>query len=1112
MAGLREELELDLGNALSSVSQLERALSDATRSFQLGLDQALVLLDGVQVTAPDVTPLEQALQEAVAEPLPLDIDTSAVDEVTAEIDGITPDPVQLSLFADTDAAVAEIDAITPEPIVVPVEADTSAAEESLSSLGQTAQSAAGGIDAAGSATAGLGASAGLATGSGDELLGVLGGLGAGGKAAAGGIAAVAGVTTVLFGNAVEAEAAMLRFDQTLGAFGAQVETVDVAGLNVSLDELAVSLGSSDENLRNSVSTLFQTAEASGLAGEASAAYAENIAALSARAVALNPALGDVGDVSLRLQTALARGGRFAQQYGLSLTAAEINARALADTGKTTAAELTQVEKAAAGTALALEQVGDISGTVADGVENPTIKLKALKEEFGNALEALGAPLVAPVFDLLEAVLPIGVAFAQVIGDLAQLVLPLIIPPLEAIGGLLTIFADQLSPIIDELAPAFAEVGAAIGNALTALEPTILIVAETIGELALAFIPVITFVADVINVIAYLEEELGIIQGAFLIVSEVVGFFAEAITNLTSIGADAISVNEQIAASAEPLAKATVAATRGVTALGEGLSGSTILLAAFTDAVQANLDVTSQFTLNNQIDDLNRLGVGANELAAALTGGAESTDAFIALMIESGEVTGKAADGTTDLKDALKSNRAETLAYIRTNLQALEGNDELLQSFLKEKAAVDLAAKATLDAKVATGELTQSVVDQLAAGAKLSDGTVDYTKVLGEVGVAQAEYNRQAAETARIQEQEAAAAFINSGQDVAAFTDAILNGTIAAEDFAVAGEQFGLTEQQITDAAAGITAAVDGITQSIIGNLPSVADAFQDVTDSTSPEQLIANLQEQARAAAAYVGAIELATSLGLTNLAGLFTEFGPQAVTPFLADLEAGNVAALQEYDALVGGATASFDETVARAEALGIPLASATGAAAAAASDSFGIGLGIPEQITAQTGPSVTAAEALGGSVTSVLGAEGTGAGRKFGQGLADGLAGIAQAAQSTATQFASGMVTAMNKALGIASPSKEGIAIGELFGQGIALGLDASTVDVVSAAEAIIAGASSAITGATATVAGTAGSSGSGGATVAPNYNVTVNEVAADPLATAELVAFTLGQAARR
>lgn len=312
----------------------------------------------------------EASVEAVA-------DTS---DAEAEIDGIEGE-AQVTAVADTSDAEAEIDAIEGGDAEVNVTANTEQAQESIDSLANSSS----------------GASAGL------TQMSEAGAAGAGAMSALGVGTLSAGAAVVFMANAgIDAASALERFNLVAGDNADALRSIDVGGLSGDIGDLALNIGSSDEAMLNATASFVTFAESTGASSDQITEASDNINALALRAVALNPSLGDAGAVAERLMTALARGGRATAGFGIGLTSAEINARALADTGKTSADQLTQFEKAAAGAEIATERLGDTMGSdYAAGAENAANKTAAAKEQFGEAAEAIGTQMLPEVLNLTE---------------------------------------------------------------------------------------------------------------------------------------------------------------------------------------------------------------------------------------------------------------------------------------------------------------------------------------------------------------------------------------------------------------------------------------------------------------------------------------------------------------------------------------------------------------------------------------------------------------------------------------------------------------------------------------------------------------------------------------
>lgn len=440
--GLEESLILDINEALRGIDQIESALSDSVSRFKVELADALGLLSNVDVStdATDLTTeINNALDEADTTIDPVLAGDALSTEVAQAIDAadtnVEIEADASNVTAEIDQAIQDVDTTLPDIEVPPI--DTSGSDASLGGL----QKSISGV--------GL-AAAGLAGGELSSLNDGLGKMGGAGQAAAVGVGALSATTGYFIKNALESDQATARFNLILGDMAGTVEHVDIGGLNEDLGELAERTGQDDEALRQAAASMFQLGAQSGRTKESVAETTDQILALATRAAVLNPSLGQAGDVAARLSTALARGGRFAAQYGLSLTSAEITARALADTGKDTASELTLFEKSAAGAALATDQLGDsLSTTLNEGAETSTIQLQSLEETFKNATEEIGKPLIAPFIEVMRGAQPLLLAVATTFGRLAEALLPLVI---ELMPPLVTAF-EGLDEIIIALVPA-----------------------------------------------------------------------------------------------------------------------------------------------------------------------------------------------------------------------------------------------------------------------------------------------------------------------------------------------------------------------------------------------------------------------------------------------------------------------------------------------------------------------------------------------------------------------------------------------------------------------------------------------------------------------------------
>lgn len=321
------------------------------------------------------------------------IDVEAVADTAsaqADIDAIEGGTADVTVDADTAPAEAEIDSVDGGEADIEVKANTDQAEEkiaelteSTSALGEAAQGALGGMGNLGGAASGA--------------------AGALGTTALAGAAAAAGLFEFAQG-AIDAESAAQRFDLVTGNLADEMASIDVGGLSGDIGDLALQIGSSDEAMLNATASFASFAESTGASDDQIVEASDNINALALRAAALNPALGDAGAVAERLATALARGGRATTQYGIGLTSAEINARALADTGKDSTDQLTQFEKAAAGAAIAVERLGGSMGSdFQAGAQNARTEWERMTESIGEAGESVGGIMLPAIENITEAV-------------------------------------------------------------------------------------------------------------------------------------------------------------------------------------------------------------------------------------------------------------------------------------------------------------------------------------------------------------------------------------------------------------------------------------------------------------------------------------------------------------------------------------------------------------------------------------------------------------------------------------------------------------------------------------------------------------------------------------
>lgn len=435
---LEEIVELDSSAALSAIDDIGSALTNSVIPFNDAIQEALAGAASTQIELnTDTGKLTDDIDSAISSassPVETTVDegviTDGIDSaISAANTDITPavDIDEASITDQIDAAGANAD------IVVTPEVDTSGIDQ----LSSSADNATGSVEGLSGATHGLGVAGDLASGSMGALGGAASSVGGAAVPLAAGLTSILGVSTDLFHKALDLNEAEFRFNTILGDQANAVNNIHLDGLNTNIHDLAIQVGGSAANLKNASANIFQMGTSAGYAGPQVANTTQTIVALAARAVALNPALGDVGDVTNRLSVALARGGRFANQFGLGfLNSKDIIKEATAETGKS-AGQLLLYEKAAAGAVIANQKLGtSLAGDIARGSSSATVSFKSLKASLEENLAEFGKPLISVFIQGMKELSPAIKSAAKDFADLAKVILPLAIEVLPLLTSAL----------------------------------------------------------------------------------------------------------------------------------------------------------------------------------------------------------------------------------------------------------------------------------------------------------------------------------------------------------------------------------------------------------------------------------------------------------------------------------------------------------------------------------------------------------------------------------------------------------------------------------------------------------------------------------------------------
>lgn len=696
---LEEQVLLDISDALNSVGQLETALTTAASLFATSLAESLNILDSLQVGTVDASEVTVAIDAAVAGAALAAIVTADASAIAPEVDAaVAASEATVPVHADAGAVAAEIDeAVATADTTFTVTADTSQAQADVADLGESASGSTGEVDTLSNSVETFSSVASAGTGNLEGLAGSVSNIGPGSAAAVTGVTALAGTTLALFHAASDADVADRRFAGSLGELAASVQDVRIGGLNEDLGTLATRTGNSREQLQLASARINDLGLSSGVAAPKVAETVQQIDLLAIRATTMNPTLGEAGDVADRMGNAFARGGKALAPFGISLSSAEINARALADTGKSTTAELTQFEKAAAGAAITTERLGDHLGTdINEGAQSAEIQIRSLKQEFVLTLVELGKPLLDPLVRGLREGEPLLVALATDLGQLAAAVLPLFAKGIEAIaplvGGASVAFGlllDVIGPVVDLIVsiptPILTAVAAmaAIGPALSALPTLFFAVAGGVDAMVAGF-------GALVSPVGLIALTIGGLAAVFISqANEAKKAKQENQAYADQLGDTKKAIEDVIGAK---VAEAFKAQSDAVTRAGTSFEN-------LTKQVQNGRTGYLAF-----LDDLQRTGAISAETRRAL----ESTNA------EMGR--GRAVGG----------------ALAAENLGLNASTQKLVGTFQDEQKAAAAAAKTQVELFSAESRGNAAAVSAVITKEKLKGTTIDYISVLRQV--------------------------------------------------------------------------------------------------------------------------------------------------------------------------------------------------------------------------------------------------------------------------------------------------------------------------------------------------------------------------------------------
>lgn len=207
--------------------------------------------------------------------------------------------------------------------------------------------------------------------------------------------------TQAVGLAIDAEEAESAFRTAFGTALPQIGSF--------VDDFAGKAGFARHELEQMLAVTGSVIQGIGGTEEESAALSEQMATLAGDVASFSNATGGSTAVLQALQSAINGEREALKTYGLAIVETEVQQRALLDTGKEHADELTRLEKAQATVNLAYEKagkaVGDLDRTQ-DSAANTLRRIQGRLKEAGAEIGAAFIPLLEKLLPTIDAAIPI----------------------------------------------------------------------------------------------------------------------------------------------------------------------------------------------------------------------------------------------------------------------------------------------------------------------------------------------------------------------------------------------------------------------------------------------------------------------------------------------------------------------------------------------------------------------------------------------------------------------------------------------------------------------------------------------------------------------------------
>jgi ABC-type transporter Mla subunit MlaD len=896
---IEEDLSLNIEAALAAVDELANGLQTAIVAFFVAFDDAMQQISQAPVPVVVAPVLEGDPVEIVDEDQQVSISAEAGDasgaasQMEADISGISPEivtqvegeasglknefedaltpsedipEVVVPVSADASQALAETDDLrdkASEPVEVPVNIENSDAIADVAGGLQEASSAASELD---SNVTGVGSSSQKTSEEVDkvaqstkkakdesEQLGTTWQEVANdaGKAAVAIAAAAAAAVGTLVASAIESQGASDAFFLSTGRFAEGILNVDVNGFSANLQQLAQDLGSNDEAVLGVAQKFALLGETSGATTEQVAQASSELFGVAAVLRATNPQLGTLEEIASRLPAAFAQGNRAARNLGLNLSNEAITTRAYQQTQKAANEELTQFDRVAAGASLAAEQFGDtMAEKIQQGLKNPIIELGRLRQVFGDAIEELGKPLIAPILDLVADFIPVALTFSEIMGRIGEAIVPIAKIAVESLAPVIDGLSDSTLGMLERLEPSFLTIGEGLvvfGGAL----------AEIATIVSGAFLASIEGLAVGLAGIAEIFKFIGEGTTTVLIAMYAAVRAFQAVQTALTLGT--LGIQPYVAAlAALGFVVGSIISKLNATPpvwreLNQNILNSTATVDGLVFAIESYLKGVDEFLVTQKIlendalvENLNKANISVEEFARLIRDGADGTAELLEILFRDEEIRNFAenarfgyqavTEGLDSLTEAQKRGLAESI-----------GAGSATKSLLREQIALSDSlqetSKRAFEGILATeglaGETARLVQQQFAARGEGEN----YNGMLEEQA-SRLEEAQAAEERRRIASGEAANEFREFATGYNNLLSEVALGITTSDNFSASLSRLGIEVEDAEATFETLNNAVSEFTSKVNAEIPSVVEAFSRLgEDDVTVGQLISDFEK-----------------------------------------------------------------------------------------------------------------------------------------------------------------------------------------------------------------------------------------------------------------------------